>query len=75
MGILAGISGKRAVKCFVKFGYCVVRQKGSHMRLKHPVVSQHKALTIPSHKELKLGLLTQLIKDAGITVEEFLDLM
>jgi len=34
-----------------------------------------KRLTIPNHKFLKPGLLSKLIKDAGLTIEEFLDLL
>ena len=71
---LTGISGHVAIKKFCKLGYQAVRQKGSHVRLKHPEAFRYKPLTIPLKKELKLGLLHQLIKDAGITEKEFLEL-
>lgn len=71
---LGGISGKKAIKKFQKLGYQVVRQKGSHARLKNLENQKNKPLTILLHKELKIGLLNQLIKDAELTVEEFLDL-
>lgn len=69
---LANISGKQAIRCFCKIGYEIVRQRGSHVRLRHPQSLSKRPLTVPLHKELKIGLLHQLIKDAGLTVEEFL---
>lgn len=35
----------------------------------------HKPLTVPDHKELKLGLLRKLLQDANLTVEEFRHLL
>lgn len=75
MGELAGFSGAEAVKRFKQIGYQVVRQKGSHVRLRHLHDHQRKPLTIPMQRELKIGLLHQLIKDAGIEVAEFLNLL
>lgn len=69
MGELAGISGKETIKRLMKFGYSVVRQRGSHVRMH---ATGKPPITIPLHKELKLGLLRQIIKDAGMSVEDFL---
>lgn len=69
------ISGKDAIKVFEKIGYKVVRQKGSHIRLRNDSNQFHKPITIPNHKELKLGLLRMLIKDANLTIENFLSLL
>ena len=73
MGELGGISGKIAVKKFLALGYIVARQRGSHVRLADPTGRRPK-LVVPLHKELKTGLLARLIKDAQITLEEFLEL-
>lgn len=72
MSALAGISGRDAIRRLEHRGYEVVRQRGSHVRLRHPLSGRHAPLTIPLHRELKIGLLRALIKDAGLTVEEFL---
>jgi predicted RNA binding protein YcfA (HicA-like mRNA interferase family) len=69
------ISGKDAVKAFGKLGYVVVRQTGSHMRMKHQSDRSKKPLTIPNHKVLGKGLLRKLLRDAEITPEDFNDLM
>jgi len=71
---LAGISGEKAIKKFQKLGYQIVRQRGSHVRLRHPNNKQYRPLTIPLHKELKIGLLYQLLRDANINVDKFLEL-
>ncbi len=69
------ISGKKAIKALTKLGYISVRQRGSHVRLKHPSDSTKRPLTIPLHKELKLGLLKRLISDANLTPNEFQELL
>jgi predicted RNA binding protein YcfA (HicA-like mRNA interferase family) len=73
-GKLPVISPKQAIKAFSKAGWKVARQKGSHV---HLVKSGQKAiLTIPFHnKPIKRGVLRTLIKKAGLTVEEFLELL
>ena len=45
-------------------------QKGSHMILRR-AEPPHRHLSVPDHKELAKGLLRGLIRDAGLTVEEF----
>ena len=69
MGRLSNISGKEAVKIFEKFGYVFDHQTGSHMILWHESMP---TLSVPNHKELAPGLLKSLIRQAGITVDEFL---
>ena len=62
------ISGKDAIRVFDKIVYKVVRQKGSHIRLRDDNKQLHKPLTVPNHKVLKPGLLRMLIKDSGLTI-------
>ena len=64
---LPRISGDEAIKTFKKLGFHQARQKGSHvvMRLKD------KGCVIPRHKQLALGTLRSAIRQAGITVDEF----
>ncbi|MEK6575288.1 MAG: type II toxin-antitoxin system HicA family toxin [Chloroflexota bacterium] len=59
------------MKAFEKIGYRVVRQKGSHIRMRDDKNERHRPLTIPGHKELKPGLLRALMRDADLTVDEF----
>jgi predicted RNA binding protein YcfA (HicA-like mRNA interferase family) len=61
-------SGSDAVKAFARLGYVVDHQTGSHMILRHPNLRR---LTIPNHRELAKGTLRSLIREAGITKEQF----
>jgi predicted RNA binding protein YcfA (HicA-like mRNA interferase family) len=62
-------SGSQAVKKFVKAGWSVARQKGSHvMMVKHGYLW---TLSVPQHRELGEGLLKKLLKQAGLGIEEF----
>ena len=68
------ISGKEALKAFVKIGYQLDHQTGSHMILRqaaHP----YRRLTIPDHKELAKGTLRAIIREAGLSRDEFLRLL
>ena len=73
MGKLANIPGKDAVKAFQKAGWEVRGQVGSHLVLTKEGV--RKNLTIPQHPELAPGTLRGLIRTAGISVDEFLELL
>ncbi len=67
------ISGNKAVKAFSKAGWHPHRQVGSHLVMRKE--GSRITLSIPLHKELKPGLLRKLIRDAGLTVEEFVELL
>jgi len=69
------VSGREALKAFEKIGYKVIRQRGSHIRLRDETNENHLPLTVPDHKELKPGLLRKLLRDAGLTVDEFVRLL
>ena len=62
-------SGAEAVQKFRRVGWTVARQRGSHVMM---VKSGYEyTLSIPQHEELGPGLLRKLIRQAGVTVEEF----
>ena len=69
------ISGEEFIKAAGKIGYVALRQKGSHVRLRHPTDPQRKPLTVPRHKTLKRGLLKDLLRDANLSVEAFIKLL
>ena len=57
------IGGEDLIKLLAKFGYEVVRQTGSHVRLKSEVTGRTHFITIPLHKPLKLGTLNNILSD------------
>jgi predicted RNA binding protein YcfA (HicA-like mRNA interferase family) len=73
MGRLGNISGKEAAQAFQRAGWEPIGQVGSHLVLIKSGVRVN--LSIPQHKELSLGTLRSLIRSAGLTVDEFLDLL
>jgi len=73
MARLANISGKQAAKAFEKAGWYKVGQVGSHLVMSKPGIRIN--LSIPQHKELAQGTLRALIRNAGMSVDEFLRLL
>ncbi len=71
---LPTISGRKTIKKLEKIGYSAIRQKGSHVRLRNSNNLDCKPITVPIHKIIKPGLLHQIIKDADLSVEEFIGL-
>ncbi len=67
------ISGKELVKKLARIGYEVDHQTGSHIILrlnKEP----YRRVTVPNHDEIARGTLLAIIKQAGLTREEFMKL-
>lgn len=64
------LSGAEAARAFRKIGYELDGQHGSHMILRHSR-PPHRRISIPNHRELAKGTLRALIREAGLTVEEF----
>lgn len=73
MARLANISGKEAIRAFRKAGWEQIDQVGNHVVMVKADVRVN--LSIPQHKELSLRTLRALIRNAGLTVEEFLSLI
>jgi predicted RNA binding protein YcfA (HicA-like mRNA interferase family) len=67
---LANISGEKAVKAFMRLGYKIARQTGSHIILIH---EDRPTLTIPNHRELAPGLLRSVIRQAGLGIDKFIN--
>jgi predicted RNA binding protein YcfA (HicA-like mRNA interferase family) len=65
------VSGREAIRVFERLGYTIVRQRGSHVRLRHATDPSRKPLTVPDHRALKPGLLRHLMRDAEVDPEEF----
>lgn len=66
------LSGDEFVRAMQKLGYSIDRIRGSHMVLHCP---GRPPLSVPRHRELDRGTLRGLIRDAGLSVEEFLGLI
>jgi predicted RNA binding protein YcfA (HicA-like mRNA interferase family) len=69
MNKLPVISGREARRAFERAGWVFNRQKGSHMILIREGMPVN--LSIPDHRELDRGLLRGLIRDSGMSADEF----
>jgi predicted RNA binding protein YcfA (HicA-like mRNA interferase family) len=62
------VSGKRLIKALGEDGWEVVRQRGSHVRLKK--AGRRVALVVPLHKEIKRGTLGGILRDADLSSDD-----
>lgn len=65
---LPHISGAHAVRIFERMGFVVMRQNGSHIVLR----KGSSGCVIPNHKEIKIGTLASILRQAGVSAEEFM---
>jgi len=67
------VSARECIRALEKAGFYISHQKGSHitMRRDEPFAKT----VVPNHKTLKRGMLKRILKDAGLSVEEFIELM
>jgi predicted RNA binding protein YcfA (HicA-like mRNA interferase family) len=67
------ISGLECVKALEKTGFVVDRQRGSHIILVRE--EPRTTISVPDHKELDRGTLRGIIRQAGLSVDEFIELL
>ena len=67
---LPQISGRELVKRLRRYGFVVVRQKGSHIRLEKNTEKGTIKITVPDHDILKKGTLHHILKAARVKLEE-----
>ena len=72
MSKLPVVSGKQCVKILAKAGFYFKRQEGSHVILRRD--NPFAQLVVPEHKHLDRGTLRAIIRQAGLSVDEFVRL-
>lgn len=60
------LSGAEVVRALEKLGFSAVRQKGSHVVMRRG----SSGCVVPLHREIKVGTLSGLLKQAGLTVDD-----
>lgn len=65
---LPHISGSEAVRALQQLGFEVIRQKGSHIVMRRG----SSGCVVPNHREIKIGTLAGIIRQAEISAEEFI---
>jgi predicted RNA binding protein YcfA (HicA-like mRNA interferase family) len=72
---LPPISGHKITKALGKAGFQVVGQKGSHVRLKKKISDKIFIVIVPLHSEVKKGTLKSILRQSGLSTEEFMKLL
>ena len=70
MSHLPQVSGREVVKALGGIGYAIDHQTGSHIVLRQSA-PPHRRVTVPDHKEVAKGTLRAIIRQVGLTVDEF----
>jgi len=65
------VSGEETVRVLRRLGFVPIRQRGSHVVLRKQVPDGESGCVVPLHKELALGTLRSVLRQAGVTPEEF----
>ncbi len=73
MTSLPRISGRDCVAALTKKGFQFKRQNGSHIILRR--ADPFAQVVVPDHKELDRGTLRAIIRQAGLSVDEFMSLL
>ena len=68
------VSGRETIKALERAGDDVDRRRGSHVVLRKPE-PPHRRIVVPDHSELARGTLRAIIRQAGMTVAQFVDLL
>lgn len=66
---LPRVSGAQAVRALERLGFVVVRQRGSHIIMRRG----GSGCVVPNHREIKLGTLAGVLRQAGVSAEEFIN--
>ena len=60
------------IKALQRDGWVIVRQRGSHIRLQKHIENETLKIIVPAHKLIKRSTLSYILKQAQITVDDFL---
>ena len=67
------LSGDRVVRALLRAGFVFKRQKGSHIVLRRD--EPFAQVVVPAHRSIDTGTLASILDGAGLTIEEFSDLL
>ncbi len=74
MAKIPNLTGEEIISALQKIGFFIVRQKGSHVRMKH---EDNRVVSIPVHanKTVGKGLLLKILRDANLTKGELMNIL
>ena len=69
------INYQQIVNALQRNGWVVVRQKGSHIRLQKHIGNETLKIIVPAHRPVKRSTLSHILKQARLSVEQFIELL
>jgi predicted RNA binding protein YcfA (HicA-like mRNA interferase family) len=72
---LPSVSGERVIRALQRAGFIELRRKGSHVSLEKRVGEQVFKTVVPMHSDLAKGTLSDILKQCGLKLDEFLELL
>ncbi|MDO8840733.1 type II toxin-antitoxin system HicA family toxin [Methanocalculus sp.] len=71
---LSPVKAEKIIKILEETGFSCIRQKGSHIIMKHP---DGRSIVIPDHQgeDLGRGIVRSIIRQAGLTREDFVNML
>ncbi|TME11516.1 MAG: addiction module toxin, HicA family [Chloroflexi bacterium] len=70
---LPRVSAEEAIRSLERLGFVQIRQRGSHVILKKGISTGDIGCVVPLHRELAIGTLRSILRQAGVTPEEFIE--
>ena len=78
MKLPRGVTAERVIRALERLGYNVIRQKGSHIRLRNDGPPAH-SITVPWHNPLKTGTLTSIVSEVAraqsVSVDSIIEML
>ncbi len=62
----------RIIAALKRLGFSVIRQRGSHIRLQKQLPHQQIRITVPAHRPVKRSTLSHILKQAEVSLDDFL---
>jgi len=75
MSKLPVMSAKKVLKALERAGFQITGQKGSHIKLKKKSSEKVFIVMVPNHAEIAIGTLKSILRQAGLSPEEFLGII
>lgn len=69
---LRRVSADDAIRALERLGFERVRQRGSHVILKKQTPEGERGCVVPAHRQLAIGTLRNILRQAGVTPDEFM---
>jgi predicted RNA binding protein YcfA (HicA-like mRNA interferase family) len=75
MAKLPSLNARKVIQALKGAGFVEDRQKGSHLILIHPETNARTVVPVHSGRTIKEPLLRAIVRDAQLTVDEFIELL